>query len=372
MLSLAKKYTRSLTYPHVSLSKNLNLYRGLGMKKFRLNSILIILLLVIGSLVGCTSNETVSSKNENSQMVNIGWQPSVEVPFYVAQKEKLFEKNSIQPKYTKFTAGPPMFAAFNSGSIDVAYMGNPPAVIAMAENLPVSIIGVEVDSSNGEGLVVNAKSGINKLEDIKGKKISVLRGSSAEYGMMEGLKQVGLTPDDLTIIDLDITTIIPAFQKGDVDGVWVWDPWVSKLVTAGGKVITRDKDVGIGASGVWMAHNDWIKKNPKAVKAFLKSLGDANEIIHGDKEKSVKILQEALALEKQEAESVLNHSKFPTLKEMWNPDYQFSMNPQVIKQNGGLEKILSDLAKFLKEKDKISQIPDVEKHIDSTFVEKLQ
>lgn len=342
------------------------------MKKFRHVSIWIILVLSLGLLAGCTSSGKASSKEGQNKTVKIGWQPSVEVQFYVAQKEKLFEKYDIQPEYTKFTAGPPMFAAFNSGSIDVAYMGNPPAVIAMSENLPVSIIAVEVDSSIGEGLVVNPKSGIKKLEDLKGKKISVLRGSSAEYGMMQGLKQAGLTPDDLTIVDLDITTIIPAFQKGDVDGVWVWEPWVSKLVTAGGEVIARDKDVGVGASGVWMAHNDWIEKNPEAVQAFLKGLSDANEIIYSDQDKSVKILQEALALEKQEAESVLNNCEFPTLEALWDPEYEFSMNPQAVKQNEGLAKHLNDLAAFLKEKDKINQKPDLEKYINSSFVENLQ
>ncbi|GHH99170.1 taurine ABC transporter substrate-binding protein [Neobacillus kokaensis] len=331
-----------------------------------------IVVLLFGLLAGCGSNEKAASKDNGHQEVKIGWQPSVETQFYVAQNEKLFEKNSINPKYTKFTAGPPMFAAFNSGSIDVAYMGNPPAVIAMAEDLPVSIIGVEVNSSKAEGLVVNEKSGINKLEDLKGKKISVLRGSSAEYAMMEGLKQAGLTEKDLTIIDLDVTTIIPAFEKGDVDGVWVWDPWVSKLETAGGKVIVRDGDIGVGASGVWVARNEWIEKNPKGVEAFLKSLGDANKIIADNKENSEKILQEALALEKQEAASVLSNSEYPTYKELWDPKYTFSMNSETLKQNEGLVKVLNDLAEFLYEKGKISQKPEIAKHIDESFVEKLQ
>ncbi|MFJ7685814.1 aliphatic sulfonate ABC transporter substrate-binding protein [Peribacillus butanolivorans] len=340
-------------------------------KKFHIG---IILLLVLGLLAGCGSNEEASSneKSDGSHAVKIGWQPSVETQFYIAQNEKLFEKNSIRPAYTKFTAGPPMFAAFNSGSIDVAYMGNPPAIIAMAENLPVSVIAVEVDSSNGEGLVVNEKSGINKLEDIKGKKISVLRGSSAEYAMMQALKKVGLTEKDLTIINLDITTIIPAFEKGDVDGVWVWDPWVSKLVTAGGKVIVRDADVGVGASGVWMARNEWVEKNPEAVEAFLKSLADANKIIGEDKEKSEKALQGALALEKQEAESVLSNSEYPTYKELWDPSYKLSMNPEALKKNEGLAKVLNDLADFLDENGKITQKPNIEEHINGSFVEKLQ
>lgn len=346
----------------------------MGMKTLRKKSYIgVILLLVLGLLAGCGSKEKASSneKGDGSHSVKIGWQPSVETQFYIAQNEKLFEKNSINPKYTKFTAGPPMFAAFNSGSIDVAYMGNPPAVIAMAEDLPVSIIAVEVNSSNGEGLVAHKNSGINKLEDIKGKKISVLRGSSAEFALMQGLKKAGLTEKDVEIIDLDITTIIPAFEKGDVDGVWVWDPWVTKLVTAGGKLIVRDADVGIGTSGVWMARNEWIEKNPKAVEAFLKSLGDANTIISEDKAKSEKALQEALALTKQEAESVLSNSEYPTYQDLWNPSHQFSMNPEALKKNEGLANVLNSLADFLDEKGKITKKPNIEEHINSSFVEKL-
>ena len=340
------------------------------MKKINHICILIIFLLGIGMLAGCSSNETASKEQNNT--VKIGWQPSMEIPFYIAQKEELFEKNNIKPEYTKFTAGPPMFAALSNGSVDVTYMGTPPSVIAMAENLPVSIIAVEVDASNGEGLVVNPKSGIKSLKDLKGKKISVLRGSSSEYAMLEGLKQAGLTPDDLTIIDLDVTTIMPAYEKGDVDGVWVWDPWASKLISAGGELIARNSDVGVGSAGVWVARNEWIEKNPEDVKAFLKGLVAANKIMHEDKDLSVSILQEALSLEKQDAESVLTNSYYPTTQDLKDPNYQFSMNSDAIKQNEGLAKVLNHLTEFLIEKDKISQKPNVEEHINGSFVEELQ
>lgn len=334
----------------------------------------VLLLIGITVMAGCnseSSTKTASGKTSNDQAIKIGWQPSMEAQFYVAQDQKLFEENGLKPEYTKFTAGPPMFAAFNSGSIDVAYMGGPPSLIAMSQDLPVSIIAVEVDASNGEGLVVNAQSGIKSIEDLKGKKIAVARGSSAEAAMMTGLEKYGMDSDDVQIIDLDVTTIIPAFQKGDVDGVWVWDPWLSKLETAGGKVITTDAEVGFNMFGVWVARNEWIKENPEAAKAFITSLSDANEIISTDKEKSTKILSAVLELETKEAVGILNKVSYPTVEELLDEEYIFSMNPSTVNEGKGIVTTATMVAEFLKEKGSITEVPDVKKYINPTILEEL-
>jgi aliphatic sulfonates family ABC transporter substrate-binding protein len=344
------------------------------LKLIKVLYLLLLMLIGISVMAGCNSEsspKTASGKSSNDQAIKIGWQPSMEAQFYVAKDQKLFEENGLKPEYTKFTAGPPMFAAFNSGSIDVAYMGGPPSIIAMSQDLPVSIIAVEVDASNGEGLVVNPQSGIKTIEDLKGKKIAVARGSSAEAAMMTGLEKFGMDANDVKIIDLDVTTIIPAFQKGDVDGVWVWEPWLSKLETAGGKVITTDAEVGFNMFGVWVARNEWIKENPAAVKAFITSLTDANGIISTDKEKSTAILSTALELETKEAEGILNKVSFPTVDQLLDKDYLFSMNPSAIKEGKGIVTTATMVAEFLKEKGSITEVPDVKKYIDPTILEEL-
>lgn len=332
-------------------------------------SVVLMGLIVLG---GCNSEGSSEANTENDYEINIGWQPSVEVPFYTAQEKNLFEENGISPEFLKFTAGPPMFAALNSGDVDVTYMGTPPAVTALAEDLPVSVIAVEVDASNGEGLVVHPDSGIESLDDLKGKKISVLRGSSSEYALMAALTQNGLTEDDLTILSFDVSTIIPAFEKKEVDGVWVWDPWVTKLETAGGVKIVTNKDVGIGAAGVWVARDEWIENNPEAVKAFIKSLGDANGIVEEDSSLAVSSIQKKLEIEEHEAETILNHSIFPTISEMWDKDYQFSLNPEALDKGEGMAQVMGDLAEFLAEKGQIVKVPDIVEGIDGSIVEELQ
>jgi ABC-type nitrate/sulfonate/bicarbonate transport system substrate-binding protein len=77
----------------------------------------------------------------------------------------------------KFTAGPPFFSAFQSGSIDVGYMGFQPAVTAIAQGIPIKIIALENDAWGAEGLVVRPDSGIKTLADMRGKTIATKRGS---------------------------------------------------------------------------------------------------------------------------------------------------------------------------------------------------
>lgn len=147
---------------------------------------------------------------------------------------------------------------------------------------------------------------------------------------------------------------------------------MTKLETAGGVKIVTNKDVGIGAAGVWVARDEWIENNPEAVKAFIKSLGDANGIVEEDSSLAVSSIQKKLEIEEHEAETILNHSIFPTISEMWDKDYQFSLNPEALDKGEGMAQVMGDLAEFLAEKGQIVKVPDIVEGIDGSIVEELQ
>ena len=97
----------------------------------------LVLLLTISVLAACgsSSEKSTGAAEEKSNKIVIGWQPSMETQFYLAKDAKIFEENGLEPEYVKFTSGPAMYSALNSGSVDVVYMGGPPAITAMAEEL---------------------------------------------------------------------------------------------------------------------------------------------------------------------------------------------------------------------------------------------
>jgi taurine transport system substrate-binding protein len=213
-----------------------------------------------------------STQGEKIKMT-LGWQPTMNgARFFVAEAEGLFAEEGLDVNLIKFTAGPPFFAAFQSSSIDVGFMGFQPAVTAIAQGIPISVVAVENDAGGAEGLVARQDSGIKKLADLKGKKVATKRGSSAHTALLTGLKSAGLTLSDIQLLDVDVTALIPAFRKGDVQAAWYWEPWMGLLKREGGTVVVTDRDINLPVGILWTARSAWIKDNPEGMKRLFRVL----------------------------------------------------------------------------------------------------
>src|SRR5512135_1105800 len=98
----------------------------------------------IGLMAGGSVSRALAATSNKSTAVRFGWQPTLNGSrYFVAHDAGLFAKNGIEVEQIKFLAGPPFFAAFESGSIDVGFMGTPPASIGIAQGVPMKIFAVE-------------------------------------------------------------------------------------------------------------------------------------------------------------------------------------------------------------------------------------
>jgi aliphatic sulfonates family ABC transporter substrate-binding protein len=298
--------------------------------------------------------------NTSPVTVNMGWQPTMNgARFFVAQAKNLFEKEGIELNLIKFTAGPPFFAAFQSGSIDVGFLGFQPAATAIAQGIAVQVIAVENDSGGSEGLVVRSDSGIETLADMRGKTIATKRGSSGDTALHMGLREAGLEPGDVNIVDLDVTSLLPAFSKGDVDGGWYWEPWMGLLKRQGGEVIAVDRDVDTPVGIVWLARSDWINDNPEAVQRLLRVIDLATGPLHQDPKSVAPEIANRLGLEEEHVlEVITEEGEWPTLAEQFDKSYPYSMNPDVIDANKGIAGAMTENAQFQESFGIIESVPD--------------
>ena len=296
--------------------------------------------------------------------VRIGWQASMQALFYLAREHKLYEKVGLDAEYIRFNAGPPIFAALRSGDVDIAYMGAPPAAIAIAQGIPVKAFVSEVDASNSESLVVHNDGGINNLSDLRGKKIAIWRGSSAEFALRKAMAKVGLTDKDLTILDVDVTTVVPAFVKKDIDGVFIWDPWAYRLQQKNGKQLVTDADVGIRMPAIWIGREDWLA-NPEGGKRFIKAMQMAHELMKKDMEGTAMLTGKVIGVDTNVARDLLKRTGYPTVEEQADPTNVLSVHPDAIAKGQGLAKVLTDIAEFFESKGRVKSVPDMSKKVDS-------
>jgi sulfonate transport system substrate-binding protein len=76
-----------------------------------------------------------------------------------------------------------------------------------------------------EGIVVSKDSKINRLADLKGKRVAVQKGSNSHYLLIKALRSANLTPAQVTITFLKPSDARAAFERGDVDAGSIWDPY---------------------------------------------------------------------------------------------------------------------------------------------------
>src|SRR5262245_43476913 len=298
--------------------------------------------------------------------VTMGWQPTMNgARFFIAEAEGLFAKEGLELNLVKFTAGPPFFAAFQSGSIDIGFLGFQPAVTAVAQGLPVKIVAVENDAGRAEGLVARQDSGIARLADLRGKKDATKRGSSAHTALLTGLKVGGLKESDIQLIDLDVTALLPAFRKGDVQAAWYWEPWMGLLKREGGHVVVTDSDIELPVGIVWAAREQWLKDNAEAMQRLLRVLDAAAMRIREEPQVVAKLVAKRLALTDEHVLEVLTkQASWPTNAESVADSYPFSMSVQATAAGKGLAGVLTDNAKFQQAAKIIQDVPDFTRGVD--------
>ncbi len=326
----------------------------------------------LGLMAGSAASRAFATASETSTKVRFGWQPTLNGSrYFIAHDSGIFSKNGVEVEQVKFLAGPPFFSAFESGSIDVGFMGTPPASIGIAQGVPIKIFAVENYAWGSEALVVTPQSGIKTLKDLRGKRIAAQRGTSGEYALLTALKSVGMTLKDIQYLTLDVTALLPAFAKGDIDGGWYWEPWQGEMREAGGIQIATDVQVGCAGCIVWVARPDWLAKNGDTVHGILRSLDQATVMLKSNPQKVADYLHADTGVSAKLAlEIVTKEASWPTMKEEWAPGYVASMNPSAIRQKTGLVSILDKLAQYQHEVRAINAVPDFAAAIDTTFLAK--
>jgi aliphatic sulfonates family ABC transporter substrate-binding protein len=298
--------------------------------------------------------------------VTMGWQPTMNgARFFIAEAEGLFAVAGLEINPVKFTAGPPFFAAFQSGSIDVGFLGLQPAVTAVAQGIAIKIVAVENEAGGAEGLVARQDSGIGRLADLRGKKVATRRGSSGHTALLTGLRRAGLRESDIQLIDLDVTALLPAFRKGDIDAAWYWEPWMGLLKREGGRVVVTDRDIGLPVGIVWVAHARWLQHNREAMQRLLRVLDKAALRIRDEPQVVARLVAKRLELTEQHVLEVLTtQASWPTNRESVARSYPFSMSVEATAAGKGLAGVLADNAQFQKDANIIQDLPDFTRGVD--------
>jgi len=91
------------------------------------------------------------------------------------------------------------------------------------------------------------------------------------------LQAAGLNAKDVKILNLRPPEILAAWERGDIDAAFVWDPVLSSLKN-GGQVLTSSEEVGTWGAptyDIWIVRKDFAKQHPEFLRRFAEVTADA-------------------------------------------------------------------------------------------------
>jgi len=328
----------------------------------------ITLLMVIGTTVGLFAGGALTAPWASAQgrlPITIGYQETPDWLLFVARDLKLFEKAGLAPTYVKFDAGPPMIAAAQNGSLDLASVGSVAFLMGLAQGLDWVMIGINPEAAYSQGLVARKDSGIDTPADLKGKRIGLFKGATAQYGLMMILRQHGIQPDQVTLVHLSPEGQVHALENKTIDAAMVWEPWMQRMIHGmNARIVTTEGNLGIYTNvDVYTVRREWLRNNREKALRFLRGLLMANDVVRKDPRIAVNVWAREMGIKEAWAEAIYERVPPPLINDWTNPHYTYSLV-----KGAPLYRRLGFLATFLFNEKLIQQPVDTHDIMDASLI----
>jgi NitT/TauT family transport system substrate-binding protein len=245
-----------------------------------------------------------ASGGGGSATLRLGYFPNVtHAPALVGVQGGLFTQAlgpNVNLKLSTFNAGPAAVEALLSSSIDASYVGPNPAINAFIQsNGAVRVIAGA--ASGGAFLVV--KPTIKTAADLKGKVLATPQlGNTQDVALRTYLAAHGFKTNitgggDVSVRPEDNATTLQAFQQNQIDGAWVPEPYATRLVNAGGKVLVDERTLwpkGQFVTTELVVRTDYLKAHPAVVQRLLQGQVAAVDLITTNPARAQQLVGQAI------------------------------------------------------------------------------
>lgn len=178
-----------------------------------------------------------------------------------------FEGSNVTFTLDYFQNGPAISEAFASGDLDFAEFGEQAAIAGISADYGYKIIGRNCDTETMYPLVV--ESGITDAEGLKGKKVAVSVGTSAHYLLLTYLQSLGLTEDDIELVNTNDTVTLLA--SGEVEGAADQLAKFNSMLDAGDVHVLADGTAsGTCQISAFVGRTEFCEQYPEITAKILK------------------------------------------------------------------------------------------------------
>lgn len=280
---------------------------------------------------------------------------------HVLMRTDIAARNGLKMEMIQLAASPAITEALVSGAGDIGTLSDFAAVTTMAIGAPVTTVSSQARFRSA--VLTTKKSGITRIEDLKGKQVYGTFGITAFQNAQEAMIKAGLVPGkDMTFVNVGPAELADAVGAQRIDAFFTYDPFVSFFENSGhAQVVSQNVTPVI----VLSANNRFFQQKPQVLKRLLRANSEAlffaaqnNELVNGwfrslepAKNIPLEVLQKASSYD-------------PAWSAKSFTDIRATLSPEQIAK-------METLGKWGVEAKLLPRVPDVSKFVDTKIASEV-
>lgn len=250
-------------------------------------------------ITGCAKKpEQQATTQQETTTFNIGFQKYGILPIVKTkgELEKRLAAQGIKVKWIEFPAGPQLLEGLNVGSVVFGEAGEAPPIFAQAANSNLVYVANQPPAPAAEALIVQKDSPIQSIQDLKGKRIALNKGSNVHYLLLKLLEANQLTLNDIQPIYLPPADARAAFEKGAVDAWVIWDPFFAAAEhQIQARVIANGENL-VNNHQFYLADRQYAENNPAVLQTVITTLNQTTDWVKAHPKDAAKLLEKPTGL----------------------------------------------------------------------------
>jgi sulfonate transport system substrate-binding protein len=280
------------------------------------------------ALAGCSrAAETPSAPaaaTSPAAELRLGYFPNItHAPAIIGVANGYFTQELGSTKLTTqtFNAGGDEIAALLGGSLDAGFIGSSPAINGFAKSNGEGVRVIAGSTSGGAQLVVSPD--IASPEQLKGKIIATpQKGNTQDVAFKKWLKDNNLD-GQVTVQNLDNPRTLDLFRTNQIAGGWLPEPWSSRLVDAGAKVLVDEKTLwpnGQFPTTVLIVRTQFLQEHPDTISALIRGEQKAVDFTTTNATDAKKVINDSI-------KQLTGSSLAPAVLDRSFTELQFTLDP---------------------------------------------
>lgn len=326
------------------------------------------MVLFTGVLAGCGGNQSADKEQKSAvadeKLVLYGeLDPQVSGQQIIAEEKGFFKEEGLEIE-NKLMTGPDEDASLvASGDAAVCFGSMYNNISVAANGVKVKVVAPLVNAAGTQAVVARKGLEINSPKDLEGKKIGMTNGAGVLIAIRNMCQATGVDVNKLQFINLGVSDQLAALDRGDIDAMAAWEPWIGKALEHDGTLLFSGTKSNLpGAEGAvhWIdfymtlqVTQDFYNKNPETVEKILRALHKATDYINENPKDAAKIVAKRINIDESECLRIMQENKYTM-----QYDQQFVEGAD-------------NMANFMLEMGNIKSVPKTDDYLEPAMLKKV-